>query len=223
MSPVKVHDVRSLQSLSFNVAVDNAIPITAANCVPAVVKKYLWQQLFAAGPPATHCLYKYLKETGDLGLILQCLFYWNAFDLSEKYEEYNAINQLYELISLDLTNLTNKQTLKFVILYLFLNTTKQQCLPERFAVFWCRDKKSLCKWCTEDGVYVAAEDKYYFTDCCGKRKISYHVYYEPDDFNSIVTDINSYCYACRLPLYTIKDVESYNFPSSMYFCTLCDC
>ncbi|AAZ38270.1 ORF-104 [Agrotis segetum nucleopolyhedrovirus A] len=216
------YQVSSLQALSFRVAIDNAIPLTNKNSIPASVREYLWRQLFEAAPPSTHCLYRYLKETANLKAVLQCLFRWKTFDMWEHYEEYNAINQLYELISLDLTNLSKVQTLKFVIIYLFLNSIERLCMPERFAVFWCRDKKLQCKWCAEDAVYVAAENKHYFTDCCGKLKISYHVFYEPDNFNAIVTDINSYCSACLLPLYTIKDVESYNFPSSMYFCTLCD-
>ncbi|ACI28812.1 agip111 [Agrotis ipsilon multiple nucleopolyhedrovirus] len=220
-----VHCARSLQSLSFEASIDNEIPLTSANSVPACVREHLWQQqLFATGTPKTSHLYRYLKETQNLDVVLRCLFHWNEFDLStESYEVYNAINDLYELINLDLTNLSKQQTLKFIVLYLFLSHHKAQfCLPERFAVFWCRDKKFQCKWCSEDIVYVAAENKHYFTDCCGNLKISYHVFYEPDDFNNIVTDLDSYCSTCRLPLYTIKDAESYNFPYSMYFCTLCD-
>ncbi|AIZ48657.1 asb100 [Agrotis segetum nucleopolyhedrovirus B] len=217
------HCARSLQSLSFEASIDHAL--VSDNSVPTCVREHLWrQQLFASGPPKTSHLYTYLQETQNLETVLRCLFHWNAFDLSENYEEYNAINDLYELINLDLTNLSKQQTLKFIILYLFLSKTKKHhCLPERFAVLWCKDKKFQCKWCSEDIVYVAAENKHYFTDCCAKLKISYHVFYEPDDFNNIVTNLDSYCSTCRLPLYTIKDVESYNFPHSMYFCTLCDC
>ncbi|AIE47784.1 orf104-like protein [Peridroma alphabaculovirus] len=216
---MSVRTPASLQLLAFRAALAHDIDVDAANSVPDVVRARLWTALIGVQRTADH-LRRFLADTRDLDAVLRTLFA-DGVEQERLYEP-NAINRLYELMLRDLTNLDQTETLEFVTLYLHLNAVARSFMPERFVVLWCRDKTNLCKWCTDDCVYVAKEENYYMTSCCSNLKAAYYDHYESQGFTATVTDIHSYCSRCRRPLFNVYDVETYNFPYDMFFCTLCN-
>ncbi|AUV65371.1 hypothetical protein [Alphabaculovirus myunipunctae] len=206
--------------------------------VPQRVRHELWRRLLCDEFTDTH-LQLYLHETNHLGEVLKLLFDRRSFDMTTTtttplittliYHHANAVTRFHEFINKNLTDLTPHETLQFVLVYLYLNDSKESFLPERFAVWWLKSDKNKCKWCSssddddddDDVFYVSSEKFFYTTVCCGKLKLSYHDHYEPQPLTDIVSDLKSYCVVCHRPLYIIKDMESYNFPKELYLCTLC--
>ena len=184
------------------------------------IRKRLWIDLLDEQP--CYKLFKlYHKETKSLYSIMHYFFY-NAPKYRFHYCNGNdAITKFYKLISLDTINLTQKQTLKLIFLYVYLQSLQTSFMPEMFAVWWCKDEHGLCKWCS-DTVCVSSEKFNYTTQCCGVLKLTFHEFDDLDKFTQIVLNLNSYCRQCCRPLYTVKDVAHYLFPYDMYFCTVCD-
>jgi hypothetical protein len=212
----RVHEPDTLLMLAFKHTLYNGV--VTSGYVSRHDRKQLWKRLLSK-EPSYDLLKIFYKETNNLGNVLQFLFTKKCVDINF-HSEANALTKLYGFINKDITNLSAKQTLKFIVLYLYLNELNQTFMPEKFAVFWCKNEINLCKWCAD--VYVCSENAQYMTVCCGNLKLSYHDHYDLNDFTEIVTDINSYCRQCFRSLYTIKDVTDHRFPYSMYFCTLCD-
>nr|WRQ96357.1 maco-A 121 [Mamestra configurata nucleopolyhedrovirus A] len=215
MSPT-VHQPYSLSLLAFKHTLQCGTPTNGY--VTTRTRKHLWKQLLSV-EPSYEWLKIFLRETKNLGNVLRFLFTNKCVEVNV-WSEANALTKLYTLINKDITNLTTKQTLKFIVLYLYLNDLDKLFMPEKFAVFWCKSKSNLCKWCAD--VYVSSESNKYMTECCGNLKCLYYDHYDVRNFTNTVTDIDSYCHQCHRPLYTIMDVTNQRFPYNMYFCTLCD-
>ncbi|ACH88635.1 hypothetical protein HaMNV_gp113 [Helicoverpa armigera multiple nucleopolyhedrovirus] len=215
MSPT-VHQPYSLSLLAFKHTLHCGTPTNGY--IATRTRKHLWKQLLSL-EPSYEWLKIFLRETKNLGNVLKFLFANKCVEVNV-WSEANALTKLYTLINKDITNLTTKQTLKFIVLYLYLNDLEISFMPEKFAVFWCKSKNNLCKWCAD--VYVSSENGRYMTECCGNLKFSHYDHYDVRNFTNIVTNIDNYCSYCYRSLYTIMDVTNQRFPYNMYFCTLCD-
>ncbi|WBB27231.1 hypothetical protein [Mythimna sequax nucleopolyhedrovirus] len=211
-----LHEPRPLSLIAFKQTLRCGTPTN--DYVAPDTRKHLWKQLLSL-EPSYEWLKLFLQETKNLGNVLKFLFRNKCVEINF-WSEANALTKLYSLINKDITNLTSKQTLRFIVLYLYLNDLDISFMPEKFAVFWCKSINNQCKWCAD--VYVTSENGKYMTECCGNLKFSYYDHYDVGNFTNIVTDIDSYCRQCHRPLYTIMDVTNHRFPYNMYFCTLCD-
>lgn len=209
----------SLKLLSFVACVNNGVPVTQTNSVPCAVKHYLWRDWFSSRPPSAVALMEFFNETNDLKTVLETLFRWRQFE-NNLFETHNdVIDKFIDLININLTDTTRNQTLEFALTYIYLSCFDEAFLPEQYTVFWYKDKYQMCKLCSDDVVYAASEEKYYFTNCCWKRRLSYYNHYDIDDIDTIVTDMSSYCVECHRPLFNIVNIDNKNFPRYMYFCS----
>lgn len=209
---------KSLKLLSFVACVDNGVPVTHTNSVPWAVKQYLWNDWFSSHPPSDVALRQFFNETKNLKIVLETLFKWQQFEnnLFKSYDD--VLDRFYYLINSNLTDVSREETLEFALVYTYLSNVEQLFLPEQYTVFWYKDKYRMCKWCSDDVVYATSEEKFYFTNCCWKRRLSYYNCYDVDNIHDIVTDMSSYCVECHRALFNIIDTENDNFPRHMYFC-----
>jgi hypothetical protein len=212
-------EVVSLKMSAFKCTLYNKVK-NAAHHVTSLDLKYLWKVLLDKELTDYH-LQLLFTETKRLDRLLSFVFTTDRAITMTQCTHANASTQLHAFFYKDLTNLTRMETLRFAMIYTFLLSLNETFLPERFAIWWLGDKEGLCKWCTDECVYVRSEETMYLTPCCGKFKLTYHDFDKPQLLTKIVTSMNSYCCKCQRPMFSVHDLEKYKFPKDMYLCTIC--
>ncbi len=209
--------VRSLQALSFETIV-NVENDTLLKILPSSIEEFSWNQLLASKPPTPKHVYKFFERIKKLDVALKYLFKWKCLDIIDQYEDdyktyFDACRKMKYFDNLNLTELTQQQTLEFVILLLILNKidVNLDWLCDYYTIVKCKDKLSRCKFCSDQNLIPELENSYY---CCAiehEHTNDYNYHYA--GFFNIVTDITNYCVNCFRPLF--DDDCSYD-PCNLY-------